>query len=177
MDLPQLPAVFQAGERQTRCQRKIPHAKIGLVGIGIDHKGIRRPAQVRRVMKDVVRAAAKMGDGGIGGHAGDVRPLQMGGRGTQGGPALDFVVRLVEVRAFKAGEHPMVAFGVVARAVMDAAKNREFVGDFGLFGHISLNCMPGTFVEIAPNGPRNWRNGIGLGIPGFMMARSAAHPN
>src|SRR3712207_8674697 len=40
-------------------------------------------------------------------------------------PALDGVVRGVEGRAFVAGEHPVVALGVVAGPVVDRAEDRQ----------------------------------------------------
>ncbi len=70
-------------------------------------------------MEQVVGTSPEIRHGDVWRQARSSRNLEPGDRRTHRWPALNFIVRGVEGRSFEAGEHPVVALGVVARTVVD----------------------------------------------------------
>ena len=90
--------------------------------------------------------------------------------------ALHFVVRGVEGWTFKPREHPVVAFGMVARAVVDGPEDRQPIHPPRLLGQELSQIDAGETGGDRAKWPAKLARGIRLGIPGLHVPGTAAQP-
>ena len=91
-------------------------------------------------------------------------------------PALDGVIGGVEGRALVAGEHPVVALGVVARAVVDRPDDRQPVHPPRLLGQQLAEVDAGHARGDRAERAAEPAGSVGLGVPGLHVSRPAAEP-
>ena len=135
-------AILQPLEGNALGERQVLDLKLRVVRVGLDDERIRSAAEIGGVVEQVVGPAPQVGHGDVRGHAGPPGAAQPGHGRAHRGPALNGVVGGVEGGALEAGQHPVVALGVVARAVVDRAEHGETVHQPGLLGQ--------QFTELDP---------------------------
>ena len=169
-------AVLQAVEREAAGQRQVPDPVLRVVRVGLDDERVRAAAEVGRVVEEVVGPAAEVRHGDVGRHARTRSGREPGHRRADRRPALDGVVGGVEGRAFEAGEHPVVALGVVARAVVDRPEDRELVHPLAPARAAARRTgRRGRSSDRAERAAEP-AGGVGLRVPGLHVAGPAAEP-
>ena len=89
----------------------------------------------------------------------------------------ELVVGGVEGRSLEAGEHPVVALGVVARAVVDGAEDRQPIHPPAPARAVARRqWTPGTTGGDGAERSAESTRGVGLGVPGLHVPRTAAEP-
>ena len=146
------------------------------LGSELTTNGIPAAAEVGRVVEEVVGAAAEVRHGDIRRQPRLIGAAQPGHGRAERGPALHAVVRGVEGRAFEAREHPVVALGVVAGAVVDGPQHGQLVHQAGLLGHQLAELDAGHVgVDRAERAAILGRR-LRLGVPGLHVPGAAAEP-